>query len=107
VVILGGHPRDEGKLGERLLENSPFEVRWRTFEKKPSSGVVQKGAVNVLRHADALLIITGMASHMLMQFAKGYAQRQGLLWRCIEKATDNQVKAALQEMFPEVAADWR
>jgi hypothetical protein len=42
VVILGGHQRDESKLADRLFENSPFEVRWRTFEKRAGSGLVQK-----------------------------------------------------------------
>ncbi len=43
-----------------------------------------------------------MASHMLMQFAKEQAQRSGTLWRCVEKATENQLKAALGEMFGEL-----
>jgi hypothetical protein len=106
VVILGGHPRDESKLGQRLFEKGPFEARWRTFEKKPGGGIVQRAIVNVLRHADAALIITGMASHKLMQFAKDYVQRHGIRWRCIEKATDKQLRAALRELFPELTADW-
>jgi hypothetical protein len=106
VAILGGHPRIEGRLTERLFADSPFEVRWRAFEKKPSSGVVQKGVVGLLCRADAAVIISGMASHMLVQFARGQAQRRGVPWRCVEKATDVQLKAALHEMFPETAAHW-
>jgi hypothetical protein len=93
-------------LADRLFENSPFEVRWRTFEKRAGSGLVQKSVVSLLRNADGLLIITGMASHMLAQFAKDVAQRNGILWKCIEKATDSQLKAALREMFPELSVDW-
>jgi hypothetical protein len=106
VVILGGRQRDESRLGQRLFEDSPFEVRWRAYEKRPSGGVIQKGVVDVLRNADAVLIITGMISHMLMQFAKDYAQRSGILWSCVEKATNVQLKAALHEMFPELMVDW-
>jgi hypothetical protein len=106
VVVFGGRQRDERKLDKRLFENSPFDVRWKAFEKKPSSGVVQRGVVSVLRNADAIIIITGMISHMLMQFAKDCAQRSGIRWKCVEKATDIQLKAALQEMFPELIAGW-
>jgi hypothetical protein len=106
LVILGGHPRDESRLGQRVFENSPFEVRWRAFEKKTGSGLVQKGVVSVLHDADALLIITGMAGHILTQFAKDYAQRNEIVWKCVEKATENQLKAALHEMFPELQVDW-
>ena len=93
-------------MGQRLFETSPFEVRWRTFEKKPSGGVVQKAVVSVLRHADAVLIITGMASHALMHFARDCAQRSGIPWKCIDKATDKQLKAALGELFPELTVAW-
>jgi hypothetical protein len=106
VVILGGLQRHESELAQRIFERSPFEVRWKAFEKRPSSGLVKKGVVGVLRNADATVIVTGMVSHMLMQFAKGYAQHSGLRWRCVEKATDTQLKAALREMFPELSAGW-
>jgi hypothetical protein len=106
VVIFGGRQRDERKLDKRLFENSPFDVRWKVFEKKPSCGVFQKGVISVLRNKDAVIIITGMVSHMLMQFAKECAQSSGIRWKCVEKATDIQLKAALQEMFPEIIAGW-
>jgi hypothetical protein len=106
VVVFGGRQRDERKLDKRLFENSPFDVRWKAFEKKPSCGVVQKVVISVLRNTDAIIIITGMASHMLMRFAKDCAQRSGIRWKCVEKATDIQLKAALHEMFPEITAGW-
>ncbi len=106
VVVFGGRQRDEQKMDRRLFENSPFDVRWKAFEKKPSSGVVQRGVISVLRNTDAVIIITGMASHMLMQFAKDCAQSAGIRWRCVEKATDIQLKAALHEMFPDMIAGW-
>jgi hypothetical protein len=106
IVILGGHQRDESKQAGRLFENGPFDVRWRTFQRKPSGGIVQKTVIGLLQNAEAAIIITGMASHMLAQFAKEQAQRSGIRWRCIEKATDNQLKAALKEMFPGLAPDW-
>jgi hypothetical protein len=106
VVILGGLERLGSELGQRLFADSPFEVRWRACEKKPSSGSVQKVVAGALRNADAAVIITGMASHMLMQFAKDYARRAGIRWRCVEKATDVQLKAALRVMFPELSAGW-
>ncbi len=81
-------------------------MRWRTFEKKPSSGLVQKTVVSVLRHADAALIVTGMVSHKLMKFAKDYAERNRIPWKCIEKATDMQLRMALRELFPDLTAYW-
>ncbi len=107
VVILGGHRRDESRLDQRLFARSPFAVRWKTFEKKASGGVLHKAVVTVLRHADAALIITGMASHALMHYAKEYAERSGLPWRCLTKATDKQLKAALHELFPELTIAWK
>ena len=104
VAIVGGHPRDESRLGPRLFGSSPFEVRWKTFEKKPSSGIVRHAVADALEHCDAAIIVTGMASHVLMQFARDYAERRGILWRCIEKATDRQVKASLREMFPDLTS---
>ncbi len=41
-----------------------------------------------------------------MQFAKDYAQRNGIPWKCIEKATDKQLIAALHELFPELTVGW-
>ncbi len=106
VVILGGLKRHERQFEQRLFEDSPFQVRWRACEKKRSSGVVQKGVAALLRNADAAVIISGMASHMLVQFDKDYAQRTGIRWRCVEKATDVQLKAALCQLFPELSAGW-
>ena len=64
VVILGGHPRDESKLGQRLFQDGPFEVRWESFEKKPSSRLIKKAVAPCGRgnhhygdgqpHADAI-----------------------------------------------------
>src|ERR1017187_2427998 len=90
LVILGGHPRDESRVGQRMFENSPFEVRWRIFEKKTGSGLVQRGVVSMLHDADAVLIITGMVSHMLAQFAKDYAQRNEIIWRSEEHTSELQ-----------------
>ena len=59
-----------------------------------------------MRNADAAVIITAMASQLLMQFAKDHARRAGIRWRCIEKATDAQLKAALRDMFPELSPGW-
>jgi hypothetical protein len=106
VAVIGGHARDEGMIVDRLFGSSPFEVRWKAFERKPSGGAVQRQVVALVRNARAVLIITGMASHMLAQFAKAVAQRNGIPYRCIEKATDSQLKAALQDLFPEVTRDW-
>jgi hypothetical protein len=105
VAVIGGHARDERMIVDRLFGNSPFEVRWKAFERKPSGGAVQRQVIALVRNSRAVLIITGMASHMLAQFAKAVAQRNGIPYRCIEKATDSQLKAALQGLFPEVTRD--
>jgi hypothetical protein len=83
-----------------------FEVRWKTLEKKHNGGVVRKTVVNALRSADAVIIVTGMASHALMHFAKEYAQKSGIPWRCVDKATDKQLRVTLQGLFPDLTADW-
>jgi hypothetical protein len=101
VVILGGHPRDESKLARRLFGAGPFEVRWKTFEKRQGSPPVQKLLVNTLRHADGAIIVTGLASHVLVYLVKEWAPRCGIPWRCVTKATDRQLLAALKELFPE------
>jgi len=53
-------------------------------------------------HGAPTVIVTGMASHNIMELARGLAKARGLRWRCIEKATEGQFAAALQEMFPEL-----
>ena len=68
---------------------------------------MRKGVASVLRDANAALIITGMASHGLMQCAKDYAQRSGIPWKCIEKATDKQLRETLCELFPALTAAWK
>ena len=101
---MGGHPRDQVKLSPRLFEGGPLEVRWKTFEKKPSSGIVRRAVADTLRHCDAALIVTGMASHALTQVSRAYAERRGIIWRCIQKATERHVKASLREMFPDLTS---
>jgi hypothetical protein len=105
VVVLGGHPRDESRLGRPLFERSPFEVRWRVFERKQGGAAVQKMVVDALRQADAAILVTGMASHTLMYLVKDYAQRYSLPWKCVAKATDQQLTAALRDLFPEFDRD--
>jgi hypothetical protein len=106
VAVVGGHARDEGMVVDQLFGDSPFEVRWKAFERKPSGGAVQRQVVELVRNARAVLIITGRASHMLAQFAKAMAQRHDIPYRCIEKATDSQLRAALQDLFPEETRAW-
>jgi hypothetical protein len=102
VVIIGGRQRDENTVGQRLFEGGPFDVRWRAFEKKSGTGGVQKEVAGVLRNAEAVIIITGAASHMLAHYAKDCAKRFGLRWRCVERASELVLKGALDEMFPEL-----
>lgn len=42
---------------------------------------------------------------MLVQCAKDFAERTGIRWRCIDKATDNQLNASLAELFPELTGE--
>jgi hypothetical protein len=100
VVIFGGHPRDESRLGS-LFEDGPFEVRWRVCERRQGDSVDRGLIADALTSADAAIIITGMASHNIMELARGLAKARGLRWRCVEKATAGQLTTALEEMFPE------
>ncbi|MCS6861269.1 MAG: DUF2325 domain-containing protein [Abditibacteriales bacterium] len=99
VVIFGGHPRDESKMTRRLFERSAVEVIWKICDKKQRFEVLD----DALRHADAVLIVTSQVSHTLMEGVKRCANLYRVPWRCIHKATDNQLKAALRELFPDVA----
>ncbi|MCI0681941.1 MAG: DUF2325 domain-containing protein [Gemmataceae bacterium] len=101
VVIFGGHPRDESRLGP-LFESGPFELRWRVCERRQGDSADRGLIADALNSADAAIIITGMASHNIMELARGLAKSRGLRWRCVEKATAGQLTAALEEMFPEL-----
>jgi hypothetical protein len=99
LVIIGGNARDESRLRRRLFENSSLSVRWKTFEKKQGGDAVDKDVIGALRHADAAIIITGTASHTLVQIAKEYVKRVGVPWTCIDKASYTQMTSALQQLF--------
>jgi hypothetical protein len=101
VVIFGGHPRDESRLAP-LFESGPFELRWRVCERRQGDSVDRALVADALTSADAVIIITGMASHNIMDLARGYAKQRGLRWRCVEKATEGQLTSTLREMFPEL-----
>jgi hypothetical protein len=105
VVILGGHPRDQSRRDGRLFEQGPVEVRWKIFERKQGPLAILKAVAAALRAADAALIVVGMASHALMHVARDQAQRRGIPWKCIARATDKQLTDALYELFPELAPD--
>jgi hypothetical protein len=88
-------------LRRRLLEWRPLDVRWKTFEKK-QGGAVEREVVHALHSADAAIFITGSASHILVQLAKNCAERFGVAWTCIERASTQQLTAALHRLFPEL-----
>lgn len=98
VVIFGGHPRDESKMSRRLFEHSPFDVVWKTCHQPGEAP--SKVLTDSLRYADAVIVITSMASHALAERAKRHANVRRIPWRCIGKATDAQLKVALAELFP-------
>jgi hypothetical protein len=100
VVIFGGHPRDETRLAP-LFAGGPFELRWRIWEKRQGDSVDTRLVTDALTSADAAIIVTGMASHNIMELVRRFAKKRELPWTCIEKATDTQLKAALNELFPE------
>jgi hypothetical protein len=99
VVIFGGHPRDESRLRPRF-EAGPFELRWRVCERRQGDSVDRSLVTDALSSADGAIIVTGMASHTIMELARGLAKARGLPWRCVEKASEGQLAAALEEMFP-------
>jgi hypothetical protein len=101
VVIFGGHPRDESRLGP-LFESGPFELRWKVCERRQGDSADRGLVSDALASADAAIIVTGMTSHNVMELARGFAKQRGLRWRCVEKATEGQLTAALEEMFPEL-----
>ena len=102
VVIIGGLQRDESRLGEQPFKQSPFDLRWKAFEKKQGPGAILKAVADALRHADAVIIVVGMASDALVQVARQEAERRGIRWRCVPRASDGQLMDALFELFPEL-----
>jgi hypothetical protein len=105
VIVIGGHPRDESRPDVRLYAQSPFDVRWKTFERKQGPSAIVKAVACALRRADAAVIVVGMASHALMHVAREQAERLGIPWKCIAKATDRQLMDALHGLFPGIARD--
>jgi len=101
VVIFGGHVRDGQKMTERLFEGSPFEVRWRPFEKGtgvPTIKVINEATAN----SDAALVVTTMVSHAIMQMVKRSVRDTGIQFLAIPKATDIHLTAALGKLFPDI-----
>lgn len=105
VVIIGGHPHDERNLGRRFGEQSPFAIRWKVFEKKQGGPTVAKMVTDALASADAAILVMGMVSHTLVRVVKRHAQRYGIRWHCVHKATESQLTTALCELFPDVGCD--
>jgi hypothetical protein len=104
VVVFGGHPRDESRFAP-LFAGGCFDVRWRTCEKRQGDSSDARLVIDALTYADAAIIVTGMASHNLMELVRRYAKQFALRWTCINKTTDAQLSAALQELFPEGPKD--
>lgn len=101
IVIFGGHQRDESKMERRLFENSPFEVRWKPCEKNQGSPD-DRDLNAAMAHVDAVLLVTTMVSHNIMRIVKRFTQENGIPLRMIPKATDQQLRVALTEIFPSV-----
>jgi hypothetical protein len=76
-------------------------LRWKAFERKQGSGAILKAVADALRNADAAIIVVGMASHSLVHVARQEAERRGIRWRCIPRASDGQLMDALFGLFPE------
>jgi len=118
---IGGGPRfpveplrpagHRGRASARPGQAQPAAVRGRPV-RGPLEDLREKAeqwdsaprVADTLRHCDAALIVTGMASHALTQVSRAYAERRSILWRCIEKATERHVKASLREMFPDLTS---
>lgn len=102
VVIFGGHVRDKNKMNERLFNRSQFEVRWKPFEKGAEIATL-KSIYEAMNDADAVLIVTTMVSHNIMQMVKRVARENEVPFRVIAKATDVHLNTALGELFPAVS----
>ncbi len=100
IVIFGGHHRDENKMNERLFDNSRFDVRWKQCEK--SRGTPDDKTLHeAMASADAAIVVTSMVSHNVMIIVRRFAKKQGIAFRTVIKATDSQLQAVLDELFPE------
>ena len=102
VVIFGGHVRDERKMTRRLFERSPFEIRWKPFEKGARNPDARE-LEDAVSHAEAVLLVTSMVSHNIMRIVKRLTQQAGIPFRAITKATDTQLKSVLAELFPQIS----
>ena len=100
IVIIGGHQRDESKMAERLLDNLGFDVRWKPCEKCQGSPD-DKDLHAAMAHADAVILVISMVSHTIMRIVKRFTQLRRIPLQRIDKATDQQLRGALAELFPD------
>lgn len=99
IVIFGGHHRDENKMNERMFDNSRFDVRWKQCDK--SRGTPDDKLLHeALTTADAAIVVISMVSHNVMIIVRRYAKKHGIAFRTVTKATDAQLQAVLDELFP-------
>lgn len=104
VVIFGGHPRDESKAARNVAAEGGFELRWKPCDPSqgsPDARVLSEQVVG----ADGVLIVTSLVSHNVMNVVKRSAERHGVRWLCIEKATDQQLRRGLNDLFRESCND--
>jgi hypothetical protein len=104
IVIFGGHARDESKMSRLVFQNSPFTVRWKLCDTSQGSPD-ERELTDAMAHADGVLVVTSMVSHVIMQTVKRIANDHGIPWRTVAKATATQLRRALSELFPDRTAN--
>jgi len=98
LVIVGGHPRDEGKLTPRLFAGRGAKVSWFASEHGQLGYAKVQQVQDCVLQADAVILVTDHAAHSLCAVAKRAADHHGILRRQVTSATEAQLRQALEEM---------
>lgn len=97
IVIFGGHPRDESKFQDHHFDAANVTFVWNTFEK--GRGTPDRRTIDQsMQTAEAVVVVTKLVSHNVMQMVKRSASAMDVPFCCIDKATASQLEHAIREI---------
>ena len=97
VAVFGGHPRDESKFQDHQFAEANVSLIWNTFEKSggaPDQRTIERS----MQTADAVVVVTKLVSHNVMQMVKRSTKMLDVPFYCIEKATASQLERVIREI---------
>lgn len=97
IVVFGGHPRDESKFYDHQFAAANVTLTWNTFEKgrgTPDQRTIEQS----MQTADAVIVVTKLVSHNVMQMVKRSANALDIPFCYIDKATASQLERVIREI---------